>query len=86
MDDIAEGVLAFIRWTDKHPLPPHAPTRDVLSALRRRLDVDAPGWRERAFKDDPDVEALEVEVHLGSGRVVRGALARRPGRARGEAA
>jgi hypothetical protein len=86
MDDIAEGVLAFIRGTEDHPLPPDTPTRDVLAALRRRLDADAPGWRGRAFGADPEVEVLEVEVHLSGGRVVRGALARRPSEVRGEAA
>jgi hypothetical protein len=86
MDEITEGVLNFIRWVENNPLPPDAPTCDVLRALRERLDVDSPGWRLRAFQDTANADAVEVEVHLSSGRVVRGVLAQRPSGVRGEAA
>jgi hypothetical protein len=75
MDEVAESVLAFIRWTDAHPLPANVPTRVVLKVLRAHLDRTAPGWRERVFEGDAGPDAVEVEVHLQSGRVIRGALA-----------
>ncbi len=86
MDDIAEGVLAFLRWADAHPLPPDVPTRDVLTALRDRLDAEAPGWRGRAFGDAPGAGAVEVDLHLRGGRIVSGALAQRSSGVRGGAA
>lgn len=78
MEEVAESVLSFIRWTDEHPLPPNAPTRVVLNALRAHLDARVPGWRERAFENEAKQEAVEVEVHLTGGRVVCGTLVQRP--------
>ncbi|AWM35744.1 hypothetical protein GobsT_65630 [Gemmata obscuriglobus] len=78
MEEVAESVLAFIRWTDEHPLPPNAPTRVVLNALRTHLDAKVPGWRQRAFENDSSQEAVEIEVHLSGGRIVRGTLLQRP--------
>ena len=78
MDDVAEGVLAFIRWTETHPLSPDVPTRAVVAAIRERLDADAPGWRGLAFGADEGPDAVEVELHLGSGRASLFTLRPRP--------
>jgi hypothetical protein len=86
MDDVAEGVLAFIRWTQRNPLPPDVPTLAVLSDLRGRMDARAPGWRDRALADGMGGDAVEVEFHLPGGRVVRGTLAQRSSGAHGRAA
>lgn len=85
MNEVAEGVVSFIRFTDEHPLPAGATTRDVLKALRAHLDATVPGWRDRVFESSEGQDAVEVEVHLQSGRVVRGALVQQAsaGEARG---
>ena len=77
MDDIAKGVLAFIRSTDEHPLPPSVRTRDVLNALRAHLDATVSGWREKVFEPGEEQKAVEVQLRLQSGRVVQGALHQR---------
>jgi hypothetical protein len=59
---------------NEHPLPAAATTRDVLKALRAHLDATVPDWRGRVFESGEGRDAVEVEVHLQSGRVVRGAL------------
>ena len=74
MNEVAEGVVSFIRFTDEHPLPAGATTRDVLKALRAHLDATVPGWRARVFESRGVRDALVVDVHLRSGRVVRGVL------------
>lgn len=74
MNEIAQGVLTFIRSTGEHPLPVNARTRDVLKALRAHLDTTMSGWRERVFESQAEQDAVEVEVHLPGGRVVRGTL------------
>ncbi|VTU00904.1 unnamed protein product [Gemmataceae bacterium] len=86
MDEIAEGVLAFLRWTLDNPLPPDVPTLAVLPHLRRRMGARAPGWRERALGDPTEGDAVGVQFHLLGGRVVRGGLAQRPSGVRGEGA
>lgn len=78
MNEVAEGVVSFIRLTDERPLPPAAATRDVLKALRKHLDATVPDWRDRVFESGEGRDAVEVEVHLQSGRVVRGALVQQP--------
>lgn len=85
MNDVTEGVIAYIRWTQRHPLPPDAPTLAVLADLRGRLGTAAPGWRGRAVGDRPG-SAVEVEIHLRDGRAVRGILAQQPSGVVGEAA
>lgn len=86
MDEMAKSVLAFIRWTDEHPLPPDAPTHTVLNALRAHLDTTVPGWRARVFERPTGQDTVEVEVHLTGGRVVRGALIQQSSAAQDEAA
>ncbi|VTT98990.1 unnamed protein product [Gemmataceae bacterium] len=85
MDDVAEGVLAFLRWTLDNPLPPDVSTLAVLSDLRGRMDARTPGWRERALGEPTEGDAIAVEFHLLGGRVVRGTLVQRPSGVRGEA-
>lgn len=86
MEEVAESVLSFIRWTDEHPLPPNAPTRVVLNALRAHLDTNAPGWRARVFTPPSERDAVGIEVHLSGGRVVRGTLLQQSSATRNEAA
>ena len=79
MEAIARTVAEFVMWVEDNPHLLDLPTREVLSALRARLDERLPGWREAVFADLPaDRVGVEVEMILLENRTVRGTLLQRP--------
>ncbi|VTR92001.1 unnamed protein product [Gemmata massiliana] len=79
MRDINSAISDFIAHNNANPLPPKAPTREYLTALRAHLDAILPEWREQAFADGSSQSmGIEVEFWLTCGRKVRGTLVQRP--------
>lgn len=77
MEYLVRAVMGFVRYAEAADVSLDRPTRDVLAHMRAYLDSTSPGWREKVADDGEPDAAVEVELHLCGGRVLRGAVAQR---------